>query len=61
VTTGEDAIEMMLAGGTLVGVGSAVFWRGPEVFGKIVAEMKQYMKRQRVAKLSSLVGKAHTT
>ncbi len=60
VTNGEDAIEMMLAGGTLVGVGSAVFWRGPEVFSKIVDEMKEYMKKNNVKSLKSLIGKAHT-
>lgn len=59
VTTGEDAIEMILAGGSLVGVGSAAFWRGPEVFGKIVAEMEQYMKKHKVKNLSKLIGKAH--
>lgn len=59
VTTGEDAIEMILAGGTLVGVGSAAFWRGPEVFGKIVQEMETYLKRHRVRSLASLIGKAH--
>jgi len=35
VTTGRDAIEMMMAGAGLVGVGSAVWLHGPEVFGKI--------------------------
>lgn len=59
VTTGEDAIEMMLAGGSLVGVGSAVYWRGPEVFGKIVKEMEDYMKKNKVKALKSLIGKAH--
>lgn len=59
VTTGEDAIEMMLAGGTLVGVGSAAFWRGPKVFGKIVTEMEQYLKKKKASTLSNLIGKAH--
>ena len=59
VTTGEDAIEMMLAGGTLIGVGSAAFWRGPAVFGKIVKEMQEYMKKKKVKSLKSLIGKAH--
>ncbi|EKD76470.1 MAG: hypothetical protein ACD_43C00098G0002 [uncultured bacterium] len=59
VTNGEDAIEMMLAGGTLVGVGSAVFWRGAEVFGKINDEMKQYMKKKKINTLTELIGKAH--
>lgn len=59
VTSGEDAIEMILAGGTLVGVGSAAFWRGAEVFGTIVKEMEQYMKKNKVKNLTSLIGKAH--
>ncbi|MBI2415140.1 MAG: dihydroorotate dehydrogenase [Candidatus Kerfeldbacteria bacterium] len=59
VTSGEDAAEMMLAGGTLVGVGSAVFWRGPDVFGKIVAELKQYMKQHNMRNVKSIIGKAH--
>lgn len=61
VTSGEDAVEMMLAGGTLVGVGSAVFWRGPEVFGTIVKEMKAYMKKNKISNLRSIIGKAHST
>lgn len=59
VSSGEDAIEMMLAGGTLVGVGSAVFWRGPEVFGTIVKEMEVYMKKNKISNLKSIIGKAH--
>lgn len=59
VTSGEDAIEMILAGGTLVGVGSAAFWRGAEVFGTIVKEMEQYMKANKIKDIKSLIGKAH--
>lgn len=59
VTSGEDAVEMMLAGGSLVGVGSAVFWRGPEVFKTIVREMQQYMEKHSVPSLKSVIGKAH--
>ncbi len=59
VTSGEDAIEMMLAGGTLVSVGSAVFWRGEKVFGKIVDEMKDYMKENKLKSLKPLIGAAH--
>ncbi|MDP3971269.1 MAG: dihydroorotate dehydrogenase [bacterium] len=61
VTSGDDAIEMMLAGGELVGVGSAVFWRGPEVFKIIVDEMKQYMTNNNIDSLASIIGKAHTS
>ena len=56
VTTGEDAIEMMLAGATLVGVGSAVYYRGVDVFSKITKEMNEWGSKNKVKKLSSLIG-----
>lgn len=59
VSTGRDAIEMMMAGATLVGVGSAVWLRGQDVFGKIVEEMNEWCDQNGVKKLSDLIGKAH--
>lgn len=59
VTTGRDAIEMMMAGATLVGVGTAVWVRGQDVFGKIVEEMNEWCDANGVEKLSDLIGKAH--
>lgn len=59
VTTGRDAIEMMMAGATLVGVGTAVWVRGQDVFGKIVQEMNEWCDANGVEKLSDLIGKAH--
>ncbi|MBC8414831.1 MAG: dihydroorotate dehydrogenase [Candidatus Cloacimonetes bacterium] len=43
VTIGEDAIEMIMAGATLVGVGTAVYYRGIEVFDKINREIIEFM------------------
>jgi dihydroorotate dehydrogenase (NAD+) catalytic subunit len=43
VTIGEDAIEMFMAGATLVGVGTAVYYRGIEVFDKINNEIIEFM------------------
>lgn len=59
VLTGRDAIEMMMAGATLVGVGTAVWARGQEVFGLIVNEMNEWCDANGVEKLSDLIGKAH--
>lgn len=59
VTTGRDAIEMMMAGATLVGVGSAVWYRGQDVFGKIVYEMNEWCDENGVKKLSDLIGAVH--
>ncbi len=43
VKSGEDAIEMMMSGATVVGVGTAVYYRGIEVFNKINDEIIEFM------------------
>jgi len=44
VTTGRDAVEMIMAGATAVGIGSAVYYRGVSVFARINAEIKAFME-----------------
>ena len=44
VLTGRDAVEMILAGATAVGVGSALWYRGSEAFTLIQDEMRAYMQ-----------------
>lgn len=61
VTNGEDAIAMIMAGATLVGMGSAVYYRGTEVFGKVADEMKQFMQEENISSLDEIRGIAHTT
>jgi dihydroorotate dehydrogenase (NAD+) catalytic subunit len=56
VITGRDAIAMMMAGGTLVGVGSAVYYRGSEVFGKIAKEMSEWCDENGVKDLTEIIG-----
>ena len=59
VTTGEDAIEMLMAGATAVGIGSAVYYRGIEAFASIAKEMVEWMKLNNVKSIKELVGVAH--
>jgi dihydroorotate dehydrogenase (NAD+) catalytic subunit len=59
VTTGEDAIEMMMAGASWVGVGSAIYYRGKGAFGLIAKEMEEWMKKNGVSDLEDIVGAAH--
>lgn len=59
VTTGEDAIKMIMAGATLVGVGSAVYYRGADVFGKIRDEMTVIMEQEHISDLETIRGCAH--
>lgn len=56
VLTGEDAIEMMMVGATLVGVGTAVYYRDISVFGKIVEEMEEWCKKNGVKDLKEIIG-----
>jgi dihydroorotate dehydrogenase (NAD+) catalytic subunit len=59
VSTGEHALEMMMAGATLVGVGSAVYSQGVDVFSAITTEMQTIMKRHGIVTLSEIIGAAH--
>jgi dihydroorotate dehydrogenase (NAD+) catalytic subunit len=59
VSKGADAVEMVLAGATAVGVGTGVYYRGLTVFTQICDEISEYMVRRGVRKLTELVGVAH--
>jgi dihydroorotate dehydrogenase (NAD+) catalytic subunit len=59
ITTGRDAIEIMMAGAKLVGVGTAVYYHGAEVFKKITNEMEKWMKENDYSSLEEIVGLAH--
>lgn len=58
ISTGRDAIEMLQAGATLVGVGSAVI-DDSNVFKKITTEMGSWCEDNGVKNISELIGKAH--
>ena len=59
ITTGRDAIEMLLAGGTLLGVGTAVHFRGAEAFAHIAREMEEFCEKEGVKNIQELTGGAH--
>ncbi len=58
VLTGRDAIEMMMAGATAVGVGSALWYRGPEAFELILKEMVEFMVDHQIEDIKDIIGKA---
>ncbi|MSR87032.1 dihydroorotate dehydrogenase [Candidatus Peribacteria bacterium] len=59
VYTGEDAIELMLAGASLVGIGTAVADRGLEVFKHVCDEMQLWCTNEGVDDVEDLVGGMH--
>lgn len=58
VCSGVDAAEMIMAGATAVGVGSAVYYRGVDVFQQLPAELAAFMDEEGYADLESMRGKA---
>ncbi len=59
VSSGRHAIEMMMAGASAVGVGSAVYSEGIGVFEQICGEMNRWMEENGVERPEELVGAAH--
>jgi dihydroorotate dehydrogenase (NAD+) catalytic subunit len=59
ITTGRDAIEIMMAGARLVGIGTAVYSRGPEVFALVVEEMTAWLEENGYKGVEEIIGLAH--
>lgn len=55
ITTGEDAIEYMLAGATAVSIGSGNF-NDPETSINTIKGIEEYMKKHNIEDISSIVG-----
>ncbi len=59
ITTGEDAIEYFMAGASAVQIGSAVYYRGPDVFKHVCKEINVWMDKHGYKKIAELVGAAY--
>jgi dihydroorotate dehydrogenase (NAD+) catalytic subunit len=58
VTDARDAIEMILVGATCVGIGSAVYHHGYDVFADVCAGIEAYMDRHGYRSVEEFRGKA---
>ena len=56
ITNGKDAVEMIMAGATAVGIGSAAWYRGPDCFSDIVKEMADFMQTAGYSSLAEMRG-----
>ena len=59
ISTGEDAIEYLMAGASGIQIGTAVYSRGVNVFHQISLEMKKWMNDHNIQQVSELIGVAH--
>ncbi|MEZ4736395.1 MAG: dihydroorotate dehydrogenase [Caldilineaceae bacterium] len=59
VTTGLDVIEMLMAGATAVGIGSAIYYRGATALRQVKAELIQWLEAHNIDDINTLRGLAH--
>lgn len=55
----QDAVEFMLAGASAVQIGTAVAFKGIEVFNSITHGIEMYLKRKGFKNVKDIVGLAH--
>ena len=58
ITTGADAVEIIMAGASLAGIGTAVRYRGIDVFQKVNLELEQWLANHDTT-LGAVIGAAH--
>ncbi len=58
VMTGRDALELILAGASMVSVGTAIF-HDPSACARIARELDEELARRGVKRVSEIVGAAH--
>jgi dihydroorotate dehydrogenase (NAD+) catalytic subunit len=59
VSTGQDAVEMLAAGATVVGVGSAVYYRGVSAMRQINQELVEFMEAYGFTNVEALCRRSH--
>lgn len=59
ISNGQDAIEMIMAGASAVGIGTAVYYQGIDVFKQISKEIEEFMLRKSFKSIEELVGVSH--
>ena len=59
IITGKDAIEMLMAGGSLLGIGSALAYHDMKAFSLITNKIREFMEDEGFTDIADLVGLAH--
>jgi dihydroorotate dehydrogenase (NAD+) catalytic subunit len=59
ITTGQDALEYIMAGASAVQIGSGIYYRSVDIFKKICDEMMHWMKENGYKDINKLIGVAH--
>lgn len=55
----QDVVEIMMAGASLVGVGTATYMKGMKVYKELKQGLSQYMEKEGLNNINEIVGVAH--
>lgn len=58
ITKTEDALQIIMAGATLYGIGSGILYKGIDIFKKINTGIKRFLKEKKL-KYEDLIGLSH--
>jgi dihydroorotate dehydrogenase (NAD+) catalytic subunit len=59
IQTGRDAVEMMMAGATAIGIGTGIVNRDIKIFSEISNGILKFMNSGNYSKIKELIGRAH--
>ncbi len=59
INSGRDALEIMMAGGTLCGVGTAIYYHGDAFWKNATEEMSAWLDKNKFKKVTEIVGLFH--
>jgi len=61
VTKWQDVVQIIMAGATLVGVGTATYLKGMTIYEQLKQELREYMDKNNYKELKQIVGLAHNS
>lgn len=59
ISSGEEAIKMIMAGAAAVQICTAAILEGPGIYGKVAKQMEKYMAERGIESLDQIRGMAH--
>lgn len=59
ITSWQDAVEFLLAGASAVQIGTAIAYKGPEIFRQVTSGIETYLKKKDFKNVKEIVGLAH--
>jgi len=59
ISHGKDAVEMIMAGASAVGVGTGIYYRGIDIFNKVCDEITEFLESHGYSSLEEIRGLAH--